>query len=67
MRSPIRYFLRNPQLPYKFLTQVESDFERLVSEINAKTVVPIHTEHPELSTKCAKDVRIPQLGGILHL
>ncbi len=45
----------------------ERDVQRLVSEIDPKIVVPVHTEHPELFGQWAKDVRIPKLGGTLHL
>ncbi|TRZ53672.1 MAG: MBL fold metallo-hydrolase [Dehalococcoidia bacterium] len=45
----------------------EEDIKRLVSEINPKTVVPIHTEHPELFTQWAKNVLIPKPGETLHL
>jgi len=45
----------------------QRDIERLVSEVNARTVIPIHTEHPELFTQWAEDVRIPNPGETLHL
>jgi ribonuclease J len=45
----------------------EKDIERLVSEINPKVTIPIHTEHPELFTQWAKNVRIPQPGNNLRL
>jgi len=45
----------------------QRDVERLVSEINAKTVIPIHTEHAELFSKWVTNVRIPQLGETLCL
>ncbi|MFC2044683.1 hypothetical protein ACFLT8_05795 [Chloroflexota bacterium] len=45
----------------------EKDIERLVSEIDPKFTVPIHTEHPELLTKWTNDIHIPQLGKTLQL
>ena len=43
------------------------DIERLVSEINPKTMIPIHTEHPELFSSWARDVRIPHLNELVQL
>ena len=45
----------------------QKDIERLISEIDPKIVVPIHTEHPELFSKWAKNVCNPQLGDTVHL
>jgi len=45
----------------------EKDIERLVSEIDPKYILPIHTEHPELFTRWSRDVRIPHIGEILEL
>ena len=45
----------------------ENDIKRLVSEINPKYILPIHTEHPELFTQWSKDVHIPHIGEILEL
>ena len=45
----------------------QRDIERLVSEINSGVLVPIHTEHPELFSEWAENVRIPQLGETLRL
>ena len=43
------------------------DVERLVSEINPRVLVPIHTEHPELFGQWAAKVLIPQPGETTHL
>lgn len=45
----------------------QRDVERFVSEIDPKVAVPIHTEHPELFIKWARNLRMPQLGETLQL
>ncbi len=45
----------------------EKDIERLVSKVEPKILLPIHTEHPELFTRWMDDVRIPHLGEIMEL
>jgi len=44
----------------------EKDIKRLVSEINPKVTVPIHTEHPELFRSWTRDDRIPTIGGTIN-
>ena len=44
----------------------QPDVVRFVSEINAKVVIPIHTEHPTLFRQWANDVRIVQYGETLE-
>ncbi|MBI2829755.1 MAG: MBL fold metallo-hydrolase [Chloroflexi bacterium] len=45
----------------------QSDLERFIAEISPKTVIPIHTEHPEVFKQWAADVRIPGLGETVAL
>ncbi|POZ58422.1 hypothetical protein C1O63_1551 [Dehalococcoides mccartyi] len=40
----------------------QQDIERLVSEIDAKLVIPIHTEHPELFKNWVSEIRVPHTG-----
>jgi ribonuclease J len=45
----------------------EKDIERLVSEIDPKMTIPIHTEHPNLFTQWSKNVQIPKLNESLQI
>jgi hypothetical protein len=45
----------------------EKDIERLVSEINPKVLLPIHTEHPDLFSNWAEAVHIPYFEETLEL
>ena len=45
----------------------EKDIERLVSEINPKVIVPIHTEHPSLFRNWSDGVHIPSFEETLEV
>lgn len=43
------------------------EIKKLIKEINPKTLIPVHTEHPEMFKKFHKNVVLPEVGKEMHI